>query len=513
MKLAHATRASSFGREVTLRLGRKEADALCTHMRQDSRIEQMAFGLASLARTPRGTILIVNELILPGSADLSKQSASGVCPSKEFQSFVYFRALQRGWIIVEFHTHPGGSRPHFSGTDDSYGNLNAEYIRRKLPEPITLALVVGNNTFDSFDGVIYDRSVQLFKGIDRLEILGRPSEIRRLQGSCDESPDEAESRFDRQVRIPGWNQRGLEQQRIAVVGLGGNGAQVFHTLIGIGAGLRGGIVLIDSDSVETSNLPRIPYASSEHVGTPKVTVAAQYAGHKSPSTPVYAFPCDANEKAAVDRIKASTVIFGCGDNDGLRKEQNELAVRYRIPYFDLGCDIQTGKDGVVAGGQIRVVLPGANACLVCCGGFDASQAAIDQMDDAGHAQRAARGYVVGSREQATPSVANLNGLTAQFAIAAFLALINGKRFSDWDYLHIDQLSGRTITAKTQRNPDCPLCGRDGCLGAGDPAETASRTIPLLKKLETGSVTESTECAKGNEMITSGLTEVGHDGNE
>ena len=50
---------------------------------------------------------------------------------------------------------------------------------------------------------------------------------------------------------------------------------------------------------------------------------------------------------------------------------------------------------------------------------------LNQMDDVGHAQRVARGYVAGSREEATPSVANLNGLTTQFAIAQFLAIVTG----------------------------------------------------------------------------------------
>lgn len=474
---------SSFGREVTVRFGSREAEALFAHMRQDSRREQMAFGLASRSKTAQGTLLIVNQLLLPDKSDLSQQTAGGVCPTSQFQSYVYFGSLQRGEAIVEFHTHPGGCTPRFSGIDDTHANLNAQYIRRKLPDPITLAMVVGNNKFDLFDGVIYDRCLEGFRPLDRLEVLSRPTRCWSLGDATGVTQQGEKDEFDRQTRILGWNQEGLERQRIALGGLGGNGAQVLQTVVGIGAGCRGSLTLIDPDVVEGSNLPRIPYASREQVGTPKVTAAAQYVGRRSPETPVFAFPCAVSEKVVVDRIKMSTVIIGCGDNDGLRKQLNELAVRYLVPYIDLGCDIQVEGDNVIAGGQVRVVIPGVTGCLVCCGGFDPSQAALDQMDDVARAHNAARGYVQGSSELAAPSVANLNGLTAQFAVSQLLALVNGEHFSPWEYLHIDQISGRTIPARSQANETCPVCGVGGVLGAGDPLEHARNQPAKLRQLK------------------------------
>ncbi len=118
-------------------------------------------------------------------------------------------------------------------------------------------------------------------------------------------------------------------------------------------------------------------------------------------------------------------------------------------------------------------------------GFDASQAAIDRLDDVGRARRAAYGYVQNSIELATPSVANLNGLTAQFAVSQFLALVNGEQYARWDYLHFDQFTGRTIPANTKQRSECPLCGVGGCLGAGDPIEMRKSETPKLRKLLLG----------------------------
>jgi molybdopterin/thiamine biosynthesis adenylyltransferase len=453
-------------------------------MRQDPNNEQMAFGLASTARTAEGVLLPVTELLLPDRHDLSEQTAVSVSPTLNFQSFVYFRAYQTSKVIVEFHSHPGAGTPRFSGIDDAHAPRNARYIARKMPGSVTLALVVGNSCFDAFDAMVYDRNLKDFRPIRRLEMLGRPSQIRLIGEPADVLLGQNNTIFDRQTRVPGWNQLLWERQLIGIVGLGGNGAPLFQTLVGMGAGRQGFYALVDPDRVEVSNLPRIPYALPEHVGLPKVTVATQFAGRKDPRLPVYPFPCRFAEEAVLKRLKMVTVLFGCGDNDGLRKETNEFAVRYGIPYIDLGCDIQTDVGATFAGGQVRLSLPGENACLVCCGGYDASQAAIDQLDEGSRSQRAAHGCGQDATEVGMASVANLNGLTAQFAVTQFLSLINGPKFATWDYLHFDSLTGRTLPARSERSPACPLCGDEGCLGAGDPipAEVVAPGPSKLRRL-------------------------------
>jgi molybdopterin-synthase adenylyltransferase len=460
-------KVSSFGRELTVRMARHVHDFLSKHMRQDSSKEQMAFGLGRYVKTEAGTCFLVSDLILPDKDDLEYQSGCSVCPKKEFQCFVYFRAEQAKASIVEFHSHPGSGCPDFSGIDDEHANLNAEYIREKFPASTTLALVVSNNRFDSFDALAYDRYLRKFRQVDRLEVLGRPSKIHVLG---EETVGQDLGEFDRQMRIPGWNQVGLERQRIGILGAGGNGAQVFQQLISIGAGRQGWVAIVDDDLIEESNLPRLPYACAEQIGTPKVNAAIQYAAKKSPQTRVYAYPCRFEEEAVIKRLKACTVLIYCGDNDGGRKFANELAVCYGIPLIEMGCDVQVSQESVVAGGQVRLVLPGENACLVCCQGFDPSAAAIDEMDDVGRAQNAAVGYVRGAAGSATPSVSNLNAMTAQFAVAQFLALVNGAEFAQWDYLHFDQFTGKTIPARTSVRDECPLCGVQGGLYGGDPVD-------------------------------------------
>lgn len=159
----------------------------------------------------------------------------------------------------------------------------------------------------------------------------------------------------------------------------------------------------------------------------------------------------------------------CPDNDGARKICNDLCVRYMIPMIDLGCDIQfdNEKNELIACGQVRTVIPGDNACLVCCRGYDPSEAAIDLMDDEQAALHARAGYGLNGQDVPTPSVANLNAIIAQLGLNAFLALVHGEKFGKWDYVHFNQLTAQTTVAKTNKSDKCPLCGKEGLLGMGD----------------------------------------------
>ena len=42
--------------------------------------------------------------------------------------------------------------------------------------------------------------------------------------------------------------------------------------------------------------------------------------------------------------------------------------------------------------------------------------------------------------------------------------------AQWDYLHFDQFTGKTITARSSRKSDCLVCGDSACLARGDTQE-------------------------------------------
>lgn len=59
--------------------------------------------------------------------------------------------------------------------------------------------------------------------------------------------------FDRQIRIPGWDQAKVESQVCLVLGVGGLGSGVAMGLARMGVGK---IILVDKDVVDLTNLNR-----------------------------------------------------------------------------------------------------------------------------------------------------------------------------------------------------------------------------------------------------------------
>ena len=471
MKIITNIAGSTLGPKIVIRFSQVAFKALKKRFLKDRHNEQFAFALFSQAKTAEGTVLIVRDIFFPDEEDMLTRSRFGVCPTKKFQALVYLAARQKGLGIMDVHTHPFQQVPSFSPIDEAESAKNAASICKNLPYPITMAMMVFDKDMETFDSCVYDRSLNGFRKLDSMEILGRGIEVK-YPGEPHVCADENDPTYSRQISILGWDQTTLARLKIVVAGAGGNGAQMFQTLVSLGVGTEGWMAVIDPDTVEQSNLPRIPYANPDDIGQPKVTLATRYAHMKNPRAKVYPDACSVNERPVKNRIKGANIIIGAGDGDGLRQVCNELAVQYMIPYIDLGCEILVNNNKVEAGGQVRIILPGTNACLICCGGLDTAAAAIELMDDAQAAVHAARGYLRGSNQQATPSVANLNATIAQLGVAALLALIHGEKFGAWDYIHYDQLTAQTITAESARNEKCPLCGPYGILARGDAPEAA-----------------------------------------
>jgi len=463
--------AVSPSRPVVLRFAGSLFEALSKHLRADPSREQFAFLLAVPVNTAGGLLLLVQDLFLPERGDLIVQSAGRVEPSKGLQALVYCVAEQKGLAIIDVHTHVMDRAPSFSPVDRGVAARNAHYSAQRFELPITLGLVVFNRALTAHDAMVFDRERGEFEPISELQIVGPGLDIRRTGSSRGRTP-ESDERYARQELVPGWTQAALGDLRIGIVGLGGHGAQVLQMLVSIGAAATGWIASVDPDVVELSNLPRLPYATPDDVGKSKVEVAAEFVRRKNPTATFHRYPYSVTDPTARTRLQAADVLFGCGDIDGVRLVLNDLAVRFGIPLIDLGADIQVGDGTVEAGGQVRVVVPGATACLACCGAFDPSQAALDLLGEDDRAIYERRGYVIGADAGPTPSVAVLNTLIAQHAVTALLALIGSGPFTRQDYLHVDWLTGRTLVAASARNPDCPACGERGFLLSGIDANLA-----------------------------------------
>ena len=90
-------------------------------------------------------------------------------------------------------------------------------------------------------------------------------------------------RTDRQRRLPGFDQDAVAAARVLVIGAGGLGCPVVQALAAAGVGY---LHIVDSDSVELSNIQRQPLFGMSDVGEPKAEVAARRALELCPSLTV-----------------------------------------------------------------------------------------------------------------------------------------------------------------------------------------------------------------------------------
>jgi len=104
---------------------------------------------------------------------------------------------------------------------------------------------------------------------------------------------------------------------------------------------------------------------------------------------------------------------------------------------------------------------------MCSGVIDPSEAALDLVSEELKEQHARAGYVRGTDQTPTPSVLHLNGVASHLAVSQFLRLVFGEGLSGKEFVHYDRQNCQIVAASVPPDPDCPVCGTKGYLGAGD----------------------------------------------
>jgi molybdopterin/thiamine biosynthesis adenylyltransferase len=168
------------------------------------------------------------------------------------------------------------------------------------------------------------------------------------------STDFPSSKYDRQERLLIWNQKIIEKSTILVVGVGGTGSEVCKNLALMGIGH---LILVDSDTIEFSNLNRQMLFREEDIGKLKSEITKLRLKElfnpniiiDSYSTLIQDLPQKILEKA--------DIIAGCVDNFLARQYLNSIAIELNKPFVD------SATDGYF--GQIRYIKKGKTACLAC----------------------------------------------------------------------------------------------------------------------------------------------------
>ena len=247
------------------------------------------------------------------------------------------------------------------------------------------------------------------------------------------------NRFARHIVLPevgGTGQVALDQAHVVLVGCGGIGSPALQYLAAAGIGQ---LTLIDSDTVDVSNLQRQTIFTPADVGRPKAEVAAEWVQRFDPALQVN----PRVERLGRDTVAAAiagadVVLDGC-DNFATRLLVSDACVAARIPLTSAAIGRFQGQVASFAGHRSD------QPCYRCF---------VGDAFDAEDCDTCAADGVLGA----------MAGMVATFgAMQAMRVLLDGHAALGDDpqfgRLHLlDGLQPSLRTIAIAKDPDCTGCG-------------------------------------------------------
>jgi adenylyltransferase/sulfurtransferase len=234
-------------------------------------------------------------------------------------------------------------------------------------------------------------------------------------------------RYGRQIKYPGFGEEGqekLESSHVTVVGVGGLGAAASLYLAYAGFGH---ITIVDSDSVELSNLNRQVLHWEQDIREHKTASAAWKLGKINSGIKVMPVCERIAPENIRSLIKGAAVVIDGLDNFKTRFIVNEACVEQGVPF------IHAGVSGML--GEITTIIPGKTPCLACI---------YPSLSD---------GKEVIPVFGATPALmASLQVMEAIKLIAGFGKTLAGRM------LYFDGETMEFFIEDLTKNPDCAVCG-------------------------------------------------------
>lgn len=241
-------------------------------------------------------------------------------------------------------------------------------------------------------------------------------------------------RYARHLSLPEIGTQGQEKllhSKILIVGAGGLGSPAALYLTAAGIGTLG---LADGDNVEPSNLQRQILHTTQAIGTPKVSSAAERLNALNPDTRLTLHPYHISETNAAELIARYDFIIDATDSFQAKRLIAKTCASARKPYS------HAGIQGFY--GQTITIDPGKTACYGCI--FDQTPAtpATEPEGPLGILPG-----IIGTI-QATEAIKHL--------LTIGTPLYNA-------ILTFDALTMQIRKIPINRDPRCPICGQNSVM--------------------------------------------------
>ena len=310
--------------------------------------------------------LLPYSVVIPDESDYVSRSAGYYELKKEFITKVMRQAVAKQAHIVQCHIHPKGVL-RFSPVDEHYELMLMRHLNEKIDGMHHASIVFSNSTED-LDSWIYDARNDRLCSIEKVVVVGKNKLDVYVPTSRKSEGQKAGENLDRTVMALGASTvEKLGRLDFGVIGASGLGGTMIEFLA---RDMVRSISICDKDTIDESNLNRMPWATIADIGRKKAEFYTGVVRKISSEVEVISFNnsfYEAHVQAAFSQVD---LIFGCLDS-GARLSVNRLACANLIPYFDLGAgfEVKEGKPTFI-GGQVFSVIPGLSICLSCSGAFD-----------------------------------------------------------------------------------------------------------------------------------------------
>ncbi|MDH4122727.1 MAG: HesA/MoeB/ThiF family protein [Thermoplasmata archaeon] len=164
-------------------------------------------------------------------------------------------------------------------------------------------------------------------------------------------------RYDRNLKLKNYSkgdQERLLRSKVLVIGTGGLGSPILLYLAANGVG---NISVVDSDSIELSNLQRQVIHDSESIGKQKAKVAKARMEKLNPDVNVRAVDGRFNKSNARKIVANHDMIVDASDNFATKFLVNDASVLEKKP-FSIGSVLEYH-------GQVSTFIPGKSPCYRC----------------------------------------------------------------------------------------------------------------------------------------------------
>lgn len=417
------------------------------HVEDFSRGEEAGFFICSHARHTRGEDLIAREWHPVPEGALERGTNGYVLSwSAAFNDQMVRRAAELNAGLVLLHSHGGDPAPTFSDPDLRNARQLLPSISRLLDVPCG-TVVIG----DQAAAGLFWADGRPALPLHEILCVGAPIE-RWPNSKLVACPGRARS--DRQRRAIGpLSDALLGAGRVAIIGCSGGGSHVAQQAAHSGIGT---VIPLDDDRVEAVNLGRMVGSRHDDEGSMKVEVMTRLVTEIDPHITVIPIAARFPSDEAIDALKGVDVVVSAVDSFLAREQVNVFCRRYGVPLVDIGMNIETSDERLVAAhGQVICVLPDS-ACLRC------TPLLSDSVLDRERRERPP-GYDL-NPDAGDPQVVSMNGTLASEACNIVLDLLTGYsggvRGARWW-----QYNGRTGEMEVGDLPArwgaCPACAEAG----------------------------------------------------